>query len=74
MKAARLTIPILALAAAAVLSACSAGGPATAPPAAEARPYECKNPCQTLPYRVRSLPEQDIVTSFQAIEKECAVA
>jgi hypothetical protein len=32
MKAARLTIPILSLAAAAVLSACSAGGPPTAPP------------------------------------------
>jgi hypothetical protein len=31
MKAARLTIPILGLAAAALLSACSAGGPATAP-------------------------------------------
>jgi hypothetical protein len=31
MKAARLTIPILSLAAAAVLSACSAGGPPTAP-------------------------------------------
>jgi hypothetical protein len=32
MKAARLTIPILGLAAAAVLSACSAGGPPTAAP------------------------------------------
>lgn len=38
-------------------------------PAPEAQPYECKNPCQTLPYRVRSGPEQDIVTAFQAIEK-----
>src|SRR5580704_12306471 len=34
MKAARLTIPILGLAAAAVLSACSAGGPAVAPSSA----------------------------------------
>jgi Domain of unknown function (DUF4440) len=32
-------------------------------------PYDCKNPCQTIPYRVRSPAEQDIVNSFQAIEK-----
>jgi hypothetical protein len=32
-------------------------------------PYDCKNPCQTIPYRVRSPAEQDIVTSFQALEK-----
>jgi hypothetical protein len=38
-------------------------------PAADAQPYECKNPCETLPYRVRSVPEQDIITAFQAIEK-----
>ena len=31
--------------------------------------YECKNPCQTIPYRVRSPAEQDIVNTFQAIEK-----
>jgi hypothetical protein len=36
---------------------------------AEAKPAECKNPCQTIPYRVRSPAEQDIVTSFQALEK-----
>ncbi len=30
---------------------------------------DCKNPCQTIPYRVRSPAEQDIVNSFQAIEK-----
>src|SRR5580704_11240881 len=35
MKAARLTIPTLGLAAAAVLSACSAGGPAVAPSSAD---------------------------------------
>lgn len=29
----------------------------------------CKNPCETIPYRVRSPAEQDIVTAFQAIEK-----
>lgn len=39
----------------------------TAP--APAAPYDCKNPCQTIPYRVRSLAEQDVVNSFQAIEK-----
>jgi Domain of unknown function (DUF4440) len=32
-------------------------------------PYDCKNPCQTIPYLVRSPAEQDIVNSFQAIEK-----
>jgi hypothetical protein len=36
---------------------------------APAAPYDCKNPCQTIPYRVRSPAEQDIVNSFQAIEK-----
>jgi hypothetical protein len=36
---------------------------------AEAKPYECKNPCETIPYRVRSPAEQDIVNAFQAIEK-----
>jgi len=43
----------------------------TGPPAArgETKPYECKNPCQTIPYRVRSPAEQDIVSAFQAIEK-----
>jgi hypothetical protein len=43
---------------------------ASAPaPAVDAPPYECRNPCQTLPYRVRSLPEQDVIAAFQAIEK-----
>ena len=41
----------------------------TSAPAAAAAPYDCKNPCQSIPYRVRSSAEQDIVTSFQAIEK-----
>ncbi len=35
----------------------------------EARPYDCKNPCQTIPYRVRSPAEQDVINAFQAIEK-----
>jgi len=30
---------------------------------------DCKNPCETIPYRVRSPAEQDIVTAFQAAEK-----
>jgi hypothetical protein len=30
---------------------------------------DCKNPCQTIPYRVRSPVEQDIVNTFQSIEK-----
>ena len=42
--------------------------PRPTPPAA-AKPYDCKNPCQSIPYRVRSPAEQDIVNAFQAIEK-----
>jgi hypothetical protein len=42
--------------------------PASAP-ASPAPPYECKNPCQTIPYRVRSPAEQDVITAFQAVEK-----
>ena len=42
---------------------------APAAPGIEAKPSECKNPCQTIPYRVRSPAEQDIVNAFQAIEK-----
>ena len=52
-----------------VLAAAGAPRPAPAPPTATAAPYDCKNPCQTIPYRVRSPAEQDIVNSFQAIEK-----
>jgi len=40
-----------------------------APPAAEPPRIECRNPCQTIPYRVRSPAEQEIVLTFQAIEK-----
>jgi hypothetical protein len=51
----------------------AAGAPASTPavpaPGTAAVPYDCKNPCQTIPYRVRSPAEQDIVNSFQAIEK-----
>jgi hypothetical protein len=36
---------------------------------ADAKPYECKNPCETIPYRVRSPAEQDVITTFQDIAK-----
>jgi len=52
-----------------VLAATEAPRPGPAPTSAAAAPYDCKNPCQTIPYRVRSSAEQDIVNSFQAIEK-----
>jgi Domain of unknown function (DUF4440) len=52
-----------------MLAAADAPRVASAQPAASAAPYDCKNPCQTVPYRVRSPAEQDIVNSFQAIEK-----
>jgi hypothetical protein len=35
----------------------------------DAKPYECKNPCETIPYRVRSPAEQDVITTLQEIEK-----
>jgi len=40
--------------------------------ASEIVPYACKNPCQAIPYRVRSAAEQDIITAFQAIETAVA--
>jgi hypothetical protein len=39
------------------------------PPGEEARAGECRNPCQTMPYRVRSQAEQEVYNSFLAIEK-----
>jgi Domain of unknown function (DUF4440) len=45
---------------------------ASAAPAArgeETKLGECKNPCQTMPYRVRSPAEQEVLNSFLAIEK-----
>ena len=50
----------------------AAGSASPGPPSAphpEEKTSECKNPCLTIPYRVRSPAEQDIVNSFQAIEK-----
>ena len=38
-------------------------------PAAEPQPYECDNPCKTVPYRVRSAAEQDVIATFQTIMK-----
>ena len=52
-----------------MLAATDTPRPAPAPTSAAAISYDCKNPCQTIPYRVRSPAEQDIVNSFQAIEK-----
>jgi len=31
--------------------------------------YECKNPCDAIPYRVRSPAEQDVIAALQAITK-----
>lgn len=33
------------------------------------KPFDCNNPCETIPYRVRSQDEQDIVATFQTIAK-----
>jgi hypothetical protein len=35
----------------------------------DGKAIECTNPCQTVPYRVRSSAEQDVLNSFLAIEK-----
>src|SRR6202012_636128 len=34
-----------------------------------AKNFDCHNPCDTIPYRVRSPAEQEVVNVFQAIEK-----
>ena len=54
------------------LAATEALTPGTADPEAfrkMAKFFDCKNPCETIPYRVRSPAEQDIVNTFQAIER-----
>jgi len=43
--------------------------PVPPPPGEEARTGECRNPCQIMPYRVRSQAEQEVLNSFLAIEK-----
>jgi hypothetical protein len=47
------------------------GVPPAAPASAreDGKAIECTNPCQTMPYRVRSPAEQDVLNSFLAIEK-----
>jgi Domain of unknown function (DUF4440) len=46
------------------------GAPATAGAQADdGKAAECNNPCQTIPYRVRSPAEQDVLNSFLALEK-----
>jgi hypothetical protein len=43
--------------------------PAAAAAGGEPQQHECKNPCQAIPYRVRSSAEQDIINTYQAIAK-----
>jgi len=42
---------------------------AAPPQATDAQLYDCKNPCLTIPYRVRSPSELEIINTFQAIMK-----
>jgi Domain of unknown function (DUF4440) len=35
----------------------------------DSKAIECTNPCQTMPYRVRSPAEQDVLNAFRAMEK-----
>jgi hypothetical protein len=37
-------------------------------PTAEPHRYACDNPCKTIPYRVRSPAEQDVIAAFQSIK------
>ncbi len=37
-------------------------------PAAEPQRHACDNPCKTIPYRVRSPAEQDVIAAFQSIK------
>jgi Domain of unknown function (DUF4440) len=37
-------------------------------PAAEPHRHACDNPCKTIPYRVRSPAEQDVIAAFQSIK------
>jgi Domain of unknown function (DUF4440) len=46
------------------------GAPAAAPPARDdGKAVACTNPCETIPYRVRSPAEQDVLNAFLALEK-----
>jgi hypothetical protein len=50
-----------------------AGGASPAASRDDDKAIECNNPCQTMPYRVRSPAEQDVLNSFLAIEKASIV-
>jgi Domain of unknown function (DUF4440) len=52
-----------------VVVADGAAPAASASPRDDGKAIECSNPCQTMPYRVRSPAEQDVLNSFLAIEK-----
>jgi hypothetical protein len=54
----------------------AAAPPPSAVPAAaggEPKQHECKNPCQAIPYRVRSPAEQDVINTYQSIVKAIVV-
>jgi hypothetical protein len=51
------------------IAAADAPPAAAAAPGSETKHNDCKNPCQAIPYRVRSPAEQDVINAFQAIEK-----
>jgi hypothetical protein len=52
-----------------VVIADGAGPAASASSPDDGKAIECTNPCQTMPYRVRSPAEQDVLNAFLAIEK-----
>ena len=52
-----------------VLADADAPAVAAAAPPVAAKLYDCKNPCQAIPYRVRSAAEQEIIAAYQATEK-----
>ncbi len=53
------------------VAAAPAEPPLAAPAATGGEPkqHECKNPCQAIPYRVRSAAEQEVINTYQAIVK-----
>ncbi len=54
--------------------AAAAPPPSAVPVAAgEPKQHECKNPCQAIPYRVRSPAEQDVINTYQQIVKAIVV-
>lgn len=52
-----------------VATAVADASAAASAPATETQTAVCKNPCQSIPYRVRSVSEQEVIAAFQAIEK-----